>query len=216
MFLSALAKTSNDLGYFQDSKDYSLTLDSILSVASITNTMMWIGQMENCPLALSRQGQLLKQGNFIVDSGIRRTGRRLTMRLSSHKFCLILFQKSLVLCRTSQNPNKPESPFLRYCMHFRYVDNYDFNLRKIFFSLNQLRIRTVSVNPSTFEIQRMELTAVGITEAEEEPGTRIECVSEEDKLEWVTAINAEVDDLVIFAQRLSREFSSSEASLITI
>ena len=62
----------------------------------------------------------------------------------------------------------------------------------------------------------MELTAVGKEQAEEDPVTRIECVSEEDKLEWVTAINAEVDDLVIFAKSLSREFSSSEASLNTI
>ena len=62
----------------------------------------------------------------------------------------------------------------------------------------------------------MQLTKVGIKEADDEKVTRIECDSEEDNVEWVTAINAEVKDLVIFAKRLSREFSSSEASLLTI
>ena len=119
MFLSALVRTTNDLGYFKDSTNYSLALESILSVASITNTMMKVGKIENCPLDLSRQGILIKQGTFIMDSGIKRTVKRLTMSLSSHTYSLTLFQKSLVLCRTSQNPNKPDSPFLRYCMHFR-------------------------------------------------------------------------------------------------
>ena len=75
MFLSALVRTTNDLGYFKDSENYSLALESILSVASITNTMIKVGKIENCPLDLSRQGILIKQGTFIMDSGIRRNGK---------------------------------------------------------------------------------------------------------------------------------------------
>ena len=48
---------------------------------------------------------------------------------------------------------------------------------------------------------------------EDEPDT---CLSEEEKIEWVTAINVEVKDLKFFAKRLSQEFSSSLTSLITI
>ena len=69
---------------------------------------------------------------------------------------------------------------------------------------------------NTFEIHRLERTAVGMKEAEDEPVTRIECGSEEEKIQWVRVINDEVKDLKFFAKRLSREFSSSEASLITI
>ena len=118
MFLSALVRTTNDLGYFKDSENYSLALESILSVANITNTMMKVGKIENCPLDLSRQGILMKQGTFIMDSGIRRTGKRLTMSLSSHTYCLILFQKSLLLCRTTENHTESDSPILHYCKHF--------------------------------------------------------------------------------------------------
>ena len=80
-----------------------------------------------------------------------------------------------------------------------------------------MRIRDVIAgDPNTFEIHRLELTAVGMKEAEDEPVTRIECGSEEEKIDWVSAINNEVRDLKFFAKRLSREFSLSEASLVTI
>ena len=62
MFLSSLSKTCSDLGLHEDSEEFSAALSSILSAASHTNTMMWIGKMEDCPLDLSGQGQLLKQG----------------------------------------------------------------------------------------------------------------------------------------------------------
>ena len=83
--------------------------------------------------------------------------------------------------------------------------------------MNQVRIRDViAEDPNTFEIHRLERTAVGMKEAEDEPVTRIECASEEEKIEWVSTINVEVKDLKFFAKRLSREFSSSESSLITV
>ena len=74
----------------------------------------------------------------------------------------------------------------------------------------------VAEDLNTFEIHKLERTAVGMKKAEDEPVTRIECGSEEEKMEWVSAINDEVKDLKFFANRLSREFSSSEASLITV
>jgi hypothetical protein len=40
--------------------------------------------------------------------------------------------------------------------------------------------------------------------------------SEEELIEWITAINVEVKDLKFFANRLSQEFSSSVTLLITI
>ena len=67
---------------------------------------------------------------------------------------------------------------------------------------------------STFEIHRLERTTVGMKEIENEPVTRIECESEEEKDEWVGAINVEVKELRCLAKRLSGEFSYSQASLI--
>ena len=83
--------------------------------------------------------------------------------------------------------------------------------------MNQLIVRDVIAEDlNTFEIHRLSRTAVGMKEAEDEPVTRIECASEEEKIEWVSAINVEVKDLKFFAKRLSQEFSSSLTSLITI
>ena len=69
---------------------------------------------------------------------------------------------------------------------------------------------------NTFEIHRLERTAVGMKESEYEPVTRIKCLSEEEKIKWVSTINVEVKDLKFFAKRLSQEFSSSVTSLLTI
>ena len=74
----------------------------------------------------------------------------------------------------------------------------------------------VAEDLNTFEIHKLERTAVGMKKAEDEPVARIECRSEEEKIEWVSAINDEVKDLKFFAKRLSSEFSFSEASLITV
>ena len=85
------------------------------------------------------------------------------------------------------------------------------------FSLNQVRVRDVVVgNTFAFEIDRLERIEFGMKEAEYGPVTRIECLSEEDKDDWVTAVNTEVKDLIFFGKRLSGEFSDSKVSLITI
>ena len=49
----------------------------------------------------------------------------------------------------------------------------------------------VAEDLNTFEIHGLERTAVGMKEAEDEPVTRIECLSEEEKIEWVRAINVD-------------------------
>ena len=119
MFLSALAKTCTDLGFLTDSEDFSLALEAILSAARHTNTMMWIGKMENCPLDLSGQGQPLKQGNVLVSGGKGRNGKRWSIGSQLPSSCfLILFQQSLVLCRTTENMAEPDSPSLDYSNHF--------------------------------------------------------------------------------------------------
>merc|ERR1719154_62548 len=62
MFLTSISKTCKELGFTEASADFSSACYFITSAASHTNTMMWIGRMENCPLDLSGQGQLLKHG----------------------------------------------------------------------------------------------------------------------------------------------------------
>ena len=134
MFLSSLSITCKELGLSEASAEFSAALSSILSAASHTNTMMWIGKMEGCPLDLSGQGQLLKQGrvgkceilkirkawgsqgNVSTGSGRRRLGGRWS--ISPQSYCLILFKQSLVLCRTSENLTEPDSPLLVYSKHF--------------------------------------------------------------------------------------------------
>eukprot|EP00091_Calanus_sinicus_P006616 TRINITY_DN17310_c0_g1_i1.p1 TRINITY_DN17310_c0_g1~~TRINITY_DN17310_c0_g1_i1.p1 ORF type:complete len:106 (+),score=25.52 TRINITY_DN17310_c0_g1_i1:251-568(+) len=60
MFLNDLCKTSHDLGDAASAEDYSAALRGVLSVVSHTNTMIWVGNMQTCPLSLCGQGQLLK------------------------------------------------------------------------------------------------------------------------------------------------------------
>ena len=97
MFLSSLSKTCQDLGLIEDSTEFSLALSSILSAARHTNTMMWIGKMENCPLDLSGQGQLLKQGNALVSGGKGRNGKkRRTVYLKSHINIIVLIVRNYV------------------------------------------------------------------------------------------------------------------------
>ena len=120
MFLSSLSKTCTELGLLEDSKEFSSALSSILSCASHTNTMMWIGTMQHCPLDLSSQGQLLKQGtvgNKFLGT-ITRRGRMASFKKSPGNQ-LLLFQKSLVLCKTNENLSEPDNPHLYYELHIR-------------------------------------------------------------------------------------------------
>ena len=118
MFLSALSKTCNELELYGDSEDFSAALSSILSAASHTNTMMWIGKMEDCPLDLPGQGQLLKQGR-VGKQELMKIKRKWGQQKTS--LCqLLLFQESLVLCRTNEDPSEPNNPHLFYENHIRY------------------------------------------------------------------------------------------------
>ena len=83
-------------------------------------------------------------------------------------------------------------------------------------SLNQIRVRDAVVDkPSTFIIQRIERTAYGMKEEEDGQVTKIECESKQEKVEWATALDTEVKDLIFFSKRLTREYSSSTVSLNT-
>ena len=62
MFLNSISKTCKELGLMEASLEFSSALESVLSAASHTNTMMWIGKMVNCPIDLPSQGQLIKHG----------------------------------------------------------------------------------------------------------------------------------------------------------
>ena len=118
MFLSSLSKTYEELGLVQESIDYSAALESILSSASHTNTMMWIGKMENCPLDLSGQGQLLKHGKVLTK--IVKKGRSWKTRTQKLSSChLLLFQQTVVLCRTRENCEEQNNPHLHYLDHIR-------------------------------------------------------------------------------------------------
>jgi len=65
MFLSALAKVCAELDCTEAAKEFGAALESVLSAASHTNTMMWIGRVESCPVELSSQGRLIKHGPVV-------------------------------------------------------------------------------------------------------------------------------------------------------
>ena len=117
MFLSSLSSTCKELGLSAASAEFSAALSSILSAASHTNTMMWIGKMEDCPFDLAGQGQLLKQGR-VGKQELMKIKRKWGQQKTS--VCqLLLFQESLVLCRTNEDPSEPNNPHLFYENHIR-------------------------------------------------------------------------------------------------
>ena len=120
MFLSSLSKTCTELGMLEDSKEFSSALSSMLCCASHTNTMMWVGRMEHCPLDLPSQGQLLKQGTVSKKSlgTLSRRGRVASFKKSPGNQ-LLLFQKTLVLCKNNENLSEPDNPHLYYELHIR-------------------------------------------------------------------------------------------------
>ena len=65
LFLSSISKTCQDLDYTEAGEEFSSALESVLSAAGHTNTMMWIGRMVNCPIDLPSQGQLIKHGKVV-------------------------------------------------------------------------------------------------------------------------------------------------------
>jgi len=183
MFLSSLSKTCSELGLHEDSEQFSGALSSILSAAIHTNTMMWIGKMEDCPLDLPGQGQLLKQGKVgkrFLGSVLKRGKRTSSQKSSASQ--LFLFQKSLILCTTKENLSESNNPHLWYEQHI---------------SLNQVRVRDVIADDeNTFEVHKLEnmedhssnVTVGGIM-------MRLECESEDNKNHWVIAIKSELKHL---------------------
>lgn len=146
MFLSSISKTCEELGLMDASTEFSSALACVLSAASHTNTMMWIGKMVNCPIDLPSQGQLIKHSQvsqhlshvivmcqqcvsihfalFQVNkrSILNNNGGKFSRRWASQKFVvchLFLFQKTLMLCRTSENLSEPNNPHLIYENHIR-------------------------------------------------------------------------------------------------
>eukprot|EP00092_Neocalanus_flemingeri_P023363 GFUD01025330.1.p1 GENE.GFUD01025330.1~~GFUD01025330.1.p1 ORF type:complete len:304 (+),score=83.11 GFUD01025330.1:249-1160(+) len=205
MFLSSISKTCKELGFVKASTDFASACDSILSAASHTNTMMWIGKMENCPLDLSGQGQLLKHGQVLTRSlaGSAKKGKKWSTSLQKPSSChLFLFQQTVVLCRTSENCEEQNNPHLYYAGHI---------------SVNQVRVRdTVGEDQNTFEIHKLEHVKVAVMEetntskskSDTKSGVimRLECQSEENKDDWVRAINNEVKQLRSMAKTLSSQF----------
>ena len=118
MFLTSIAKTCKQLGFDRASDDFSSACQFISSTASHTNTMMWIGTMEHCPLDLSSQGQLLKHGPVLTRplTGSLKKGRRWSTGTQKASSChLLLFQQTVVLCRRSDSQDDQ----LIYTAHIR-------------------------------------------------------------------------------------------------
>ena len=122
MFLRSLSLSCTKLGYHDQAKNYQAALDSMETATTMTNTMMWVGTMEDCPLDLSRQGELLKHGPVTKTKRpgsvkVKKGGRWSSIKISS--FHLILFQQTAVLCRTMQNTKDNNNPRLFYSTHVR-------------------------------------------------------------------------------------------------
>ena len=96
-----------------------IALSCVLAAASHANTMMWIGQMQDCPLDLAGQGQILKHGRIARQGG--RKPRRSWSGQKATQCQLLLFHKTLLLCRTRDNLSEPNNPHLCYENHIRYI-----------------------------------------------------------------------------------------------
>lgn len=203
MFLTSLSKTCKQLGFNKAAEDFTSACNFISSAATHTNTMMWIGKMDNCPLDLSNQGQLLKHGYVLTRplTGSAKKGRKWSTSSQKASSChLFLFQQTVVLCKTSENCKD----------HLYYVDHI---------SVNKVRIRdTIGEDLNIFEIHKLEDVKCGISvmrEPNKSDGKgdtksvvamRLECVSEDEKEGWVRAINSEIKQLRHMAKTLSNHF----------
>jgi len=189
LFLSSISKTCQDLGYKEAGAEFNLALESVLSAAGHTNTMMWIGKMVNCPIDLPSQGQLIKHGKVTKRPILRSLTSPSSSSVLSRRFStpksvscqLFLFQKTLMLCKTSENLSEPNNPHLLYDCHI---------------SMNQIRIRDViAEDDSTFEVHKLEhIKDKTASQREKASGLmmRLQCQDEEEKNHWVRNINTEV------------------------
>eukprot|EP00092_Neocalanus_flemingeri_P004206 GFUD01004524.1.p1 GENE.GFUD01004524.1~~GFUD01004524.1.p1 ORF type:complete len:411 (+),score=113.27 GFUD01004524.1:116-1348(+) len=177
MFLSGLAKASADLGNDEASADYSAALDAILAVADHTNTMMWVGKMEGCPIRLCSQGHLLKHGKVL--------SRRIcgSFKIRNKWPChLLLFQQAAVLCRIVDKTEEQKNPNLQYLTHV---------------SLNHIK-DLMSKNSKTFEIHKLKQVEGDLPDYEfqkSEVIMKLEFNDEDEKETWRKIIKAEIDQL---------------------
>lgn len=187
LFLSSISKTCQDLDYSEAGQEFSSALESVLSAAGHTNTMMWIGRMVNCPIDLPSQGQLIKHGKVSKRPIVRSQGTAggstvLGRRFSSQRPVssrLFLFQKTLMLCKTTENLSEPNNPHLLYDCHI---------------SMNQIRVRDVIAEDDlTFEVHKLEhIKDKHSSEKSSGLMMRLQCLNEEEKNHWVRSINSEV------------------------
>ena len=117
MFLESLSKTCAQLGLHESSSEFSAALSCVLAAASHANTMMWIGKMEDCPLDLPGQGQILKHGGLVKQGTMKI--RRSWAHQKPSPCQLLLFHKTLVLCKTKEHLSEPNNPHLVYENHIR-------------------------------------------------------------------------------------------------
>jgi len=186
LFLSSISKTCLELGHTETGAEFSRSLECVLSAASHTNIMMWIGRMVNCPIDLPSQGQLIKHGKVtkrvILSTASNTNSGVLSRRFSSPKTVscqLFLFQKTVMLCKTTENLSEPHNPHLLYDCHI---------------SMNQIRVRDVIADDdTTFEVHKLEhIKDKKSGEAGSGLMMRLQCGDEEEKNHWVRCINTEV------------------------
>ena len=107
MMLRALVKESGE------QEEYVACLSVMEAVADNTNTMMWLGNIADCPLSLTSQGELLKHSAIrslsVVKKGFKMTGGY-----------LVLFKQTLVFCTVTKNEENLTNPInLTYKSHLR-------------------------------------------------------------------------------------------------
>eukprot|EP00092_Neocalanus_flemingeri_P050748 GFUD01058766.1.p1 GENE.GFUD01058766.1~~GFUD01058766.1.p1 ORF type:complete len:278 (+),score=58.54 GFUD01058766.1:580-1413(+) len=191
MFLSGLAKASADLGIDEASADYSAALDAILAVADHTNTMMWVGKMEGCPIRLCSQGHLLKHGKVLsrkVDGNLAVPSSSVLISLyrNAHNQIagiwpchILLFQQAVVLCRIGDHT---ENLNLQYVKHV---------------CLNHIK-DLISEKSKTFEIHKLKQVEGDLQDSESpnsEVIMKLEFDDEEEKGIWMKTIQTEIDQL---------------------
>ena len=115
MFLQDLIKISEAISDNEARDDYTAALDAVIGVAEHTNTMMWVGEMASCPFMLCGQGPLIRHGKVLS----KKTQGSFKKR-NKYPCYLILFQQTLVLCKTSQNcQQNGKTQKLEYFKHIK-------------------------------------------------------------------------------------------------
>ena len=119
MFLKSLSRICRKLGRLEAAEDFSSAHRSILSCVRHTNNMMLVGMMRNCPLDLSLQGQLLRHGKVYSKMKLGSSILERSLGFQPFQCHLLLFQQSLILCKSEETPADPCSPHLTFESHMR-------------------------------------------------------------------------------------------------